>query len=64
MMFTSSLTRALPIILSGGGRRRGVSGKYSSKNSRIAIDCLIMTVSPEKVVNDRVGTLALGLREV
>lgn len=44
-----------------GGRRGGLSGKYSSRNSRMAIDWRMMTSSPVGEVNDRVGTLADGL---
>ncbi len=64
MMLTNSLTFARFIGSEGEGSRCGVSGKYSSRNSRIGIDCRITTCSPEVVVTLRVGTLADGLWDV
>jgi len=38
-----------------------VLGKYSSRNSRMAIDCLITILGPDGGVMVSVGTLAEGL---
>jgi len=62
-MLTSSLTFARFVGSSFGGRSCVVFGKYSSRNSRIAIDCRIIIGSPDEGVMVRVGTLADGLRE-
>lgn len=64
MMFTSSLTLALSTGSSGSSL--GVFGKYSSRNSRIGMDCR-MTMGgdeDEDEVRVRVGTEAEGLVSV
>lgn len=65
MILTSSLTHARPIISVGGGSKGREDGKYSSRNSRMEMDCRII-IGLEKVeeVTVRVGTLADGLSDV
>lgn len=61
MMFTSSLTLARSTGSEGGGNRGVVSGKYSSRNSRMAMDCrMMMGDEPSAGVIVNVGTVAHG----
>jgi len=62
MILTSSLTLALSTGFSG--RSLGVFGKYSSKNSRIGMDCLMTMGAEPEDVTVRVGTEAEGLVSV
>lgn len=61
IMFTSSRTCARPMGSFAGGSRGTLSGKYSSKNSRIAMDCRMRISWPALSVKESVGTLADGL---
>lgn len=60
IMLTSSLTFARAKGLVIGGKRVSFSGKCSSENSIMAMDCVIMVSCPSLLVKMRVGTLAEG----